>query len=118
MIDWEISETKKKFDKSIPLGARRTEFAIAPERDLSISTQPWLKEPITVVISKKGWMRAMKGHLASTDALTFKEGDGLFLAFHAQTTDCILVMTTGGKFTPLAQIDCLVGAAMVSLSIM
>lgn len=98
-IDWEIAETKKKFDKSTPLGARRTEFAVAPEHDLSdLHTAMIEKEPVTVVISQKGWMRAMKGHLASTDALTFKEGDELFLAFHAQTTDKLLVMTTGGKF--------------------
>jgi topoisomerase-4 subunit A len=55
------------------------------------------KEPVTVVVSEKGWMRAMKGHLADFSTLTFKEGDKLKLAFHAQTTDKILVFTTGGK---------------------
>ena len=48
--------------------------------------------------SEKGWLRAMKGHLADHSMLTFKEGDKLKLAFHAQTTDKILVFTTGGKF--------------------
>ena len=56
------------------------------------------KEPITVVVSEKGWMRALKGHVTDFSTLTFKEGDSLKLAFPAQTTDKILVFTTGGKF--------------------
>ncbi|OWK18560.1 hypothetical protein AJ88_06835 [Mesorhizobium amorphae CCBAU 01583] len=56
------------------------------------------REPVTVVVSEKGWLRAMKGHLSDHSTLTFKEGDSLKLAFHAQTTDKILVFTTGGKF--------------------
>src|SRR6185312_16168445 len=56
------------------------------------------REPVTVVVSEKGWLRAMKGHLADYASLTFKEGDALKIAFHAQTTDKILVFTTGGKF--------------------
>ena len=56
------------------------------------------KEPVTVIVSEKGWLRAMKGHLTDFSVLTFKEGDSLKLAFHAQTTDKMLVFTTGGKF--------------------
>jgi topoisomerase-4 subunit A len=56
------------------------------------------KEPVTVVVSEKGWLRAMKGHMADFSTLQFKEGDGPKLAFHAQTTDKILFFTTGGKF--------------------
>jgi topoisomerase IV subunit A len=59
------------------------------------------KEPVTVVVSEKGWLRAMKGHMADFASLTFKEGDKLKLAFHAQTTDKIIVFTTGGKFYTL-----------------
>ncbi|MGQ3281488.1 MAG: DNA gyrase C-terminal beta-propeller domain-containing protein, partial [Shinella sp.] len=59
------------------------------------------KEPVTIVVSEKGWLRAMKGHMADFSALTFKEGDKLKLAFHAQTTDKIIVFTTGGKFYTL-----------------
>ncbi len=55
------------------------------------------KEPITVVISEKGWIRALKGHISDVSTLTFKEGDGLRVAFPAQTTDKILLVTTGGK---------------------
>jgi len=55
------------------------------------------KEPITVVVSAKGWLRALKGHLSDLSTLAFKEGDGLKLAFPAQTTDRIVIVTTGGK---------------------
>ena len=55
-----------------------------------------------MVVSEKGWLRALKGHIADFSALTFKEGDSLKLAFPAQTTDKILVFTTGGKFYTLA----------------
>jgi topoisomerase-4 subunit A len=55
------------------------------------------KEPITVIISQKGWIRALKGHVADTSSLTFKEGDGPKIAFPAQTTDKLLLVTTGGK---------------------
>ena len=79
--------------------SRRTEFADAPEHDLADIQQAMIeKEPITVVVSEKGWLRAMKGHLTDLSLLTFKEGDSLKLAFPAQTTDKILVFTTGGKF--------------------
>jgi topoisomerase IV subunit A len=55
------------------------------------------KEPITVVVSQKGWIRALKGHMSDTSTLTFKEGDGPKIAFTAQTTDKLLLVTTGGK---------------------
>jgi topoisomerase-4 subunit A len=55
------------------------------------------KEPITVVISEKGWIRAMKGHMADYAGLQFKDGDKLKLAFHANTTDKLVIVTTGGK---------------------
>jgi len=59
------------------------------------------KEPITVVISEKGWIRAMKGHVQDTSSLTFKEGDKLRTAFHAETHDKIVLFTTNGKFFTL-----------------
>ncbi|MFB2551181.1 DNA topoisomerase IV subunit A [Ensifer soli] len=97
-VGWEISEVKKTFAKATPLGRRRTQFADAPEADLEAVQQAMIeKEPITVVISEKGWIRAMKGHLSDTTALQFKEGDRLKVAFPAQTTDRILILTTGGK---------------------
>ena len=98
-IKWEVEQTRKKFGEDTPLGKRRTGFAEAPEHDdADIHHAMVEKEPVTVVISEKGWLRAMKGHLADLSALTFKEGDSLKLAFHAQTTDKVIVFTTGGKF--------------------
>jgi topoisomerase-4 subunit A len=98
-ISWQITEMQKRYGADTPLGKRRTTFADAPQHDLTDMHHAMIeKEPVTVVVSEKGWLRAMKGHLADFSALTFKEGDKLKLAFHAETTDRILVLTTGGKF--------------------
>jgi topoisomerase-4 subunit A len=98
-IRWEVGETLKKFGPATDLGKRRSDFADAPEHDVADIHHAMIeKEPITVVVSEKGWLRALKGHLSDFSLLTFKEGDSLKLAFPAQTTDKILVFTTGGKF--------------------
>lgn len=97
-ITWEIGETKKKFAKATKLGERRTTFSDAPTADFEAIQQAMIeKEPITVVLSEKGWIRALKGHVSDISSLTFKEGDGLKLSFQAQTTDKLLLVTTGGK---------------------
>ncbi|MBB3608997.1 DNA topoisomerase IV subunit A [Rhizobium sp. BK602] len=97
-VAWEIGEVKKKFAKATELGRRRTQFAEAPEADDAAIQQAMIeKEPITVVVSEKGWIRALKGHISDTSTLAFKEGDALKVAFTAQTTDKILIITTGGK---------------------
>ena len=97
-VAWEIGEVKKKFAKATEIGRRRTQFAEAPEADDAALQQAMIeKEPITVVVSEKGWIRALKGHISETSTLTFKEGDALKVAFPAQTTDKILIITTGGK---------------------
>ncbi|WLR99086.1 DNA topoisomerase IV subunit A [Shinella sumterensis] len=97
-VAWEIGEVRKKFAKATELGRRRTQFASAPNADIEAIQQAMIeKEPVTVVISEKGWVRALKGHIADTSGLQFKEGDALKVAFPAQTTDKVLIMTTGGK---------------------
>ncbi len=97
-IAWEIGEVKKKYAKATELGRRRTQFADAPDADIEAIQQAMIeKEPVTIVISQKGWIRALKGHMSNTSSLTFKEGDGPKLAFPAQTTDKLLLLTTGGK---------------------
>jgi len=99
VVRHEVAGIGKKYGKDTELGRRRTVFGEAPEHDLGEIHQAMVeKEPITVVVSEKGWLRAMKGHLADFSGLQFKEGDRLKLAFHAQTTDKILFFTTGGKF--------------------
>ncbi|RWK43141.1 DNA topoisomerase IV subunit A [Mesorhizobium sp.] len=98
-IKWEVSSIREQFGPETALGRRRTQFADAPEHDLTDIAHAMIeREPVTVVVSEKGWLRAMKGHLTDHSLLTFKEGDSLKLAFHAQTTDKVLVFTTGGKF--------------------
>ena len=101
-IAWEIGETRKKFGKGTEIGARRTDFAEAVEIDEEAVASAMIeKEPITVVISEKGWIRAAKGHLADMGSLKFKEGDRLRFAFHAQTTDKVLLFATNGRFFTL-----------------
>ncbi|MCR9139189.1 MAG: DNA topoisomerase IV subunit A [Alphaproteobacteria bacterium] len=101
-VSWEISEVKKRFGKDTPLGRRRTIFGDAPQTDLQAIQEAMIeKEPVTVVVSQKGWIRALKGHLSDTSTLTFKEGDKLKSAFPAYTTDKIILFTTGGKFYTL-----------------
>src|SRR5690606_2007501 len=84
--------------KATAIGRRRTQFALAPDTDLEAIQQAMIeKEPVTVVMSEKGWVRALKGHIADVSTLPFKEGASLKLSFPASTTDRILVVTTGGK---------------------
>ena len=98
----DIREIRDQFGEKSDLGRRRTTFAEAPEHDLADIQQAMIeKEPVTVVLSQKGWIRAMKGHLADFATLSFKEGDALATAFHAETTDKLLLFTTGGKFYTL-----------------
>ena len=101
-VKWEITEVRDKFSKKTELGRRRTDFAEAVEIDLDAIQEAMIeKEPVTVVISQKGWIRAMKGHLADFSGLGFKEGDRLHTAFHAETVDKVILFTTGGKFYTL-----------------
>ncbi|MGB3502194.1 MAG: DNA topoisomerase IV subunit A [Mesorhizobium sp.] len=100
-VRWQVEQTRDKYspDKDKALNARRTTFADAPEHaDHDIHHAMVEKEPVTIVVSEKGWLRAMRGHMSDFSTLTFKEGDKLKLAFHAQTTDKVIVFTTGGKF--------------------
>ncbi len=97
-ISWQIREVKKAYGKDTELGARRTDFGKVIDIDDSAIYEAMIeKEPITVVLSAKGWVRAMKGHMSDYSSLTFKDGDKLKLAFSAFTTDKVLIMTTGGK---------------------
>jgi topoisomerase-4 subunit A len=101
-VAYEISEVRKQFGPGTPVGRRRTDFADAPDIDVGAFQQAMIeREPVTVVLSEKGWIRALRGHLTDLGALTFKEGDRLKRAFNASTTDKVLVLATGGKFFTL-----------------
>ena len=99
----ETQETKKKFGNKTALGKRRTELSDAPvaiEHALEDFVE---REPVTVVCSDKGWIRAAKGHLDDKQAaeLKYKEGDGARFVLHAQSTDKVLVFGTNGRFYTL-----------------
>lgn len=97
-VAWQIRDVKKTYGKDTELGARRTDFGKVVEIDDSAIYEAMIeKEPVTVVLSQKGWVRAMKGHMSDYSSLAFKDGDKLKLAFSAYTTDKILIITTGGK---------------------
>ena len=99
----QIREVKKAFGPNTPLGKRRTSFGEAPAHDVEeIQTAMIEREPITVIVSDKGWIRAMKGHDVDRAALTFKTDDKLKVAIPAETTDKIIVASTGGRFYTLA----------------
>ena len=101
----EIKATKERFGKKTALGRRRTEFASAPT-DIEITIDALVeKEPITVILSQKGWIRAMKGYVNLSDEFKFKEDDGLLKAIHAQTTDKIVLLDTSGKFFTIQASD-------------
>jgi topoisomerase-4 subunit A len=83
---------------------RRTQFAeAAPAREIDWSAMIE-KEPITVILSQRGWIRAMKGHLVLEQVadLKWREGDGPFIHFHAQTTDRLAVFASNGRVYTLA----------------
>ncbi len=99
----DLAALRTAYGPATLLGRRRTSLAAAPQVKLVPIEAMIEKEPITIICSAKGWIRAMKGHadLAGTDALKFKEGDGPAFAFHAQTTDRIVVAASDGRFYTL-----------------
>ena len=98
----EIKALKVQFGQKTAVGRRRTCFGEAPAgADIDLAEAMIEKEPITIVLSEKGWIRAIRGHLAALDNLIFKEGDRLKRAAQAQTTDTLLLFATNGRFYTL-----------------
>jgi topoisomerase IV subunit A len=98
----EIKELRAKFGPKTALGKRRTSFAAAPEHDESAIEQALVeREPITVVVSEKGWIRALRGTVTDFSGVTFKADDGLQFAFAAETTSKCLVFASNGRFFTL-----------------
>ena len=94
----EIRETKKQFGQNYISGTRRTDFAEAQDFEEVPIEALIEREPITVVCSSMGWIRAMNGHIDLVRELKFKDGDGPGLIFHAQTTDKLLALASNGRF--------------------
>src|SRR3954467_9907982 len=100
----DLAALRARYGSDTALGRRRTLIEeAAPARDIPL-TAMIDKEPITVIMSQRGWIRAMKGHveLSNPEALKFKEGDGPHFFFHASTTDRLLLASSSGRFYTLA----------------
>ena len=101
----EIKQIKEKFGKKTALGRRRTEFSEVDD-NLYVPIEVLIeKEPITIILSEKGWIRGLKGHVDITTDFKFKEDDSLAFAIHAQTTDKIVLLDTSGKFFNISAND-------------
>jgi topoisomerase-4 subunit A len=100
-ISEQLKETKKKFGKDYAGGARRTAFDEATEvEDVPLEAMIE-REPVTIVCSQMGWIRAMSGHIDLSRELKFKDGDGPRHIFHAETIDKLLVFGSNGRFYTL-----------------
>jgi topoisomerase-4 subunit A len=100
----DLAALRAKYGPDTALGARRTAIEeAAPAREIPLEAMIE-REPITVILSKRGWIRAMKGHVEVTnpEALKFKEGDELAFMFTAHTTDKLLLASSDGRFYTLA----------------
>ena len=97
-VAWQIREVKKTFGPDTALGRRRTVFEDAPDTsDLDFAEATVEREPITVIVSQKGWIRSMKGHVADLSGVQFKGDDALKTSFFTETTAKILVVASNGK---------------------
>jgi topoisomerase-4 subunit A len=98
----EVKATRESYSKKTELGRRRSTFAEAPAIEVDLDQAMIEKEPVTVILSEKGWIRAMRGHMDDLSKLEFKQGDRLLRAVKAHTTDKLLLLATNGKVFTLA----------------
>ena len=101
-VSEQVTKVRDMFGPKTRLGKRRTTFADAPEHDLAAIEEAFVeREPVTVVVSEKGWVRTMKGHVEDLSGLSFKTDDKLEHAFFAESTSKLLAFATNGKFYSL-----------------
>jgi topoisomerase IV subunit A len=94
----QLKAARELFDPKNKLGKRRSNFETAKEIDTEAALEAMIvKEPVTVVLSEKGWIRALKGHNQKLDDVKFKDGDELSLSLECQTTDKVILMASGGR---------------------
>ncbi|MBQ8103252.1 MAG: DNA topoisomerase IV subunit A [Afipia sp.] len=97
-----VKKVRDTFGPKTPLGKRRTQFADAPEHDLAAIEEALIeREPITVVVSDKGWVRTLKGHVEDLSNLAFKTDDSLGFAFFAESTSKLTLFASNGRFYTL-----------------
>ncbi|MBY0563872.1 MAG: DNA topoisomerase IV subunit A [Hyphomonadaceae bacterium] len=97
-VSGELKETRKLFDPKTSLGKRRTELGQASEAPADLDIEAFVvREPVTVVLSEKGWVRALKGHNLDLRELKFKEGDHAQHIVQCETTDKLLLFASDGR---------------------
>ena len=97
-ITAQIRDVKKTFSQETKIGRRRSTFDTPPETaDIDLTEAMVEREPLTVVVTEKGWIRALKGHQQDLSGLQFKGDDGLKFSFFTETTAKLLMMMTDGK---------------------
>jgi topoisomerase IV subunit A len=97
-VSKELKEARAHFDPGTELGRRRATFADAPAVDLAAALEASRpREPLTIVLSTQGWIRAMRGHGIAADAVKFKEGDEPFLMEEVTSIDKIILMSSDGR---------------------
>jgi topoisomerase-4 subunit A len=99
-IKKQVGEIKKMFGPDTALGKRRTKAGKAPSALVAVDLEEAMavKEPVTVIVSDKGWIRAMKGHGLNPKDFKYKEGDSQGYVMEAMTTDKVLLFGTNGRF--------------------
>src|SRR5580698_6236648 len=98
-VSEQVREVRDTFGPKTPLGKRRTTFADAPAHDEAAIEEALVeREPVTIVVSEKGWIRALRGQVSDLASLAFKADDGFKFAFFAETTSKLLVFATNGRF--------------------
>jgi len=101
VIAEQVKGIRDTYGPKTDIGKRRTTFADAPDLDIDFATAFIVKEPVTVILSKKGWIRAMKGKLEDISSVKFKDGDSAAFVVPCETTDKIILFATNGKFYTL-----------------
>jgi len=94
----EVKKVRETYGPKTEIGARRTTFADQPDIEIDLATAFITKEPVTIVLSEKGWIRAMRGKIDDVSTLKFKEGDKAAFVVPAETTDKIILFASNGKF--------------------
>jgi topoisomerase-4 subunit A len=98
----QVRKVRDTFGPKTLLGKRRTQFADAPEHDLAAIEEALIeREPITVVVSDKGWVRTMKGHVEDLSNLAFKTDDSMGFSFFAESTSKLTLFASNGRFYTL-----------------
>lgn len=97
----QVRAVRDAYSLKSDIGARRTTFAQAPDLEIDFAKAFIVKETVTVILSEKGWIRALKGKVDDLSSVKFKDGDGLAFAVTAETTDKIILFATNGKFYTL-----------------